>query len=199
MSIRDPAVAGQFYPASPAACRAEVEAYLQTPEEVPADPEVKLVGGIVPHAGWICSGVVAGQVIAAFQDEPIDTFVVFGAVHRVTGRQVSVYPEGTWRTPLGQMAIDEELASAVLNADTLLVDDPRSHVLEHSIEVQIPFLQVVQPSARLLPIGVPSRFVGPDALRPALRLHARRRGPPGLGMGQGQRPPDHRALPEAGG
>jgi hypothetical protein len=99
---------------------------------------------------------VAAEVIQAVGRDPtIETFVVFGAIHRVRGSRASVDPEGGWLTPLGEIAIDEELARAVLAASPLLADDPHSHVPEHSIEVQVPFIQQVHPSAKLLPILVP--------------------------------------------
>ena len=157
MSQRSPAVAGQFYPASLKQCRAEVAQYLSAAEPAarrvtPVHP----VAGIVPHAGWVCSGAVAAEVIQAVGRDPdIETFVVFGAIHRVRGRQASVDPEGSWITPLGEIAIDEELARAVLAASPLLVADAHSHVPEHSIEVQVPFIQYIRPAARLLPILVP--------------------------------------------
>jgi len=155
MSHRTPAVAGHFYPASQKQCRAEVAEYLgaaRTRTPAAGCP----LAGIVPHAGWVCSGAVAAEVIQAVgQDPAIETFVVFGAVHRVRGSKASVDPEGGWLTPLGEIAIDEELASAVLAASPLLAADPHSHVPEHSIEVQVPFIQQVCPSARLLPILVP--------------------------------------------
>jgi AmmeMemoRadiSam system protein B len=114
------------------------------------------IAGIVPHAGWVCSGAVAAEVIQAIGGDPgIETFVVFGAIHRVRGRQASVDPAGGWLTPLGEIVIDEELARAVLDASPLLIADAHSHEQEHSIEVQVPFIQHVQPNARLLPILVP--------------------------------------------
>jgi len=155
MSIRNPAVAGQFYPADSDACRSEVTACLEPPREFRAATSTRLVGGIVPHAGWICSGAVAGEVITAFRDAEVETFVVFGAVHRVSRPEASVDARGAWRTPLGTMPIDEELAAAALDATGLVIEDAASHAVEHSIEVQLPFLQTVQPAARLLPVGVP--------------------------------------------
>ncbi|HSW45430.1 MAG TPA: AmmeMemoRadiSam system protein B [Phycisphaerae bacterium] len=156
MPQRSPAIAGQFYPASPRQCRAEVSQYLSaaTTGELQEGPPP--IAGIVPHAGWMCSGAVAADVIRTVgQDPAIETFVVFGAIHRVRGSQASVDPAGSWVTPLGEIAIDEELARVVLNASDLLIDDPRSHIPEHSIEVQVPFIQAVCGSARLLPILVP--------------------------------------------
>jgi len=157
MSQRPPAVAGQFYPGSAKQCRADANKYLtigsSTTERQGAGAPV---AGIVPHAGWVYSGAVAAEVIGAIGKNPdIETFVVFGAVHRVRGGRASVDAEGTWITPLGEIAIDEELARTVVGASPLLIVDAQSHQLEHSIEVQVPFIQCVRPTARLLPILVP--------------------------------------------
>ena len=155
MSQRSPAVAGHFYPASAKQCRAEVAEYLGAAKARGPAAGCPLAG-IVPHAGWMCSGAVAAEVIQTLGRDPaIETFVVFGAIHRVGGSRASVDPEGSWLTPLGEMAIDAELARAVLAASPLLAADPRSHGPEHSIEVQVPFIQQVHPSAKLLPILVP--------------------------------------------
>jgi len=160
MAKRLPVVAGQFYPASENQCRKEVSEYLAalpaSPDEQAWIAESAPIAGIVPHAGWVCSGAVAGQVIrACAQDEAIETFVVFGAVHLMTGPQAVVYAEGSWQTPLGETVIDEELASSAVAASPFIVADGSAHSGEHSIEVQLPFLQYVAPSARLLPIMVP--------------------------------------------
>src|SRR5207249_4539845 len=85
----------------------------------------------------------------------VETFVVFGAVHRRTGSYASVFCHGAWHTPLGDMAIDEELAAAVVGSSSEFVEDPEAHLAEHSIEVEVPFIQRFAPGARLLPIMMP--------------------------------------------
>jgi len=160
MAKRPPIVAGQFYPASEEQCRKEVAEYLAALPASPADQawiaQCAPLAGIVPHAGWVCSGAVAGQVVRAVAQYPaLETFVVFGAVHLTTGPRAAVYAEGSWQTPLGKIVIDEELAASAIAASPLIADDPSAHSAEHSIEVQLPFLQYVYPSARLLPVMVP--------------------------------------------
>jgi len=160
MAHRPPVVAGQFYPASENQCRKEVAEYLAaspaSPEEQAWIAESTPMAGIVPHAGWVCSGAVAAQVIRAVaQSEAIETVVVFGAVHLMAGPRAAVYAAGYWQTPLGETAIDEELACSVIAASPIVVEDHSAHNAEHSIEVQLPFVQYVAPSARLLPIMVP--------------------------------------------
>lgn len=164
MSVRHPAVAGQFYPGSRSQCLDEIAACLG---EAGAAAELagQAVGGIVPHAGWVFSGSVAAEVIRALAGQPgVETFVVFGAMHRYASRAAgSVDTREAWETPLGRIAIDQELARVVQAGSTMLADEPVAHDMEHSIEVQVPFIQHLAPSAKLLPIIVP-----PSASSPAV-------------------------------
>lgn len=160
MMIRQPARAGMFYAADGRQCRAEVEACVRdaaTPDDLPA----KLQGGIVPHAGWICSGAVAATTFAALAlRRTPSTVVVFGAAHRPMRCDAAAFAHGAWATPLGEIAIDERLAERVLGACPQVRDEPYAHEGEHSIEVQVPFVQRFWPQARLLPILV---MPGPHA------------------------------------
>lgn len=160
MIIREPVVAGQFYPAKADRCRAELLEYLA------GDPPVfesrgRLIGGIVPHAGWMCSGAVAAKVFSllAGAGSP-KSIVLFGGVHRHTGREAALFGSGRWETPLGPVEIDARLAERVLGYTNLIVDDAYAHDAEHSIEVQMPFVRHLFPSAKVLPIMVP---IGPRA------------------------------------
>ena len=148
-------MAGQFYPGSGDECVDEIKQCL---EEAPLNmplPE-KIVAGIVPHAGWTFSGSTAAIVFAAIkhQHPVVDTFVIFGAVHRYSSRTPAVYDKGVWVTPLGEIAIDEELAGAVIESKTA-ISDRNAHDSEHSMEVQVPFIQYLFPKARILPILTP--------------------------------------------
>ncbi len=158
MHVRQPVVAGHFYPASPGECRAELDRCLDRARQLAATadaPRLFPVGGIVPHAGWVCSGAVAAGVIAALADRPgLQTVVIFGAVHRHGTAAACVFGRGVWRTPLGDVPVDEPLAAEALAAGSTLVEDPGAHLAEHSIEVQLPFIQVLAPQARLLPVMV---------------------------------------------
>ena len=159
MQARKPIVAGQFYPGQYSYCEDEINQCL--PREADrgglADslPET-IVAGIVPHAGWTFSGPLAALVFWAvkLRHEQVHTFVIFGAAHGYFGQSPAVYDSGSWMTPLGEVAIDEELASAVLNR-AVAVSDPDAHRSEHSIEVQVPFIQHLFPDAEILPIIVP--------------------------------------------
>lgn len=155
MQIRKPVVAGQFYPATATECKAEIEEFLASGVLSVELPE-KIVGGIVPHAGWTFSGKLAALVFAAVkkQNANVDTFCIFGAAHRYLGPKSAVYDSGFWQTPLGDIAIDEDLAKAVLKTN-FAVADANAHRGEHSIEVQVPFIQHIFPDAKILPIVTP--------------------------------------------
>ena len=153
MLIREPVQAGSFYPAQETQCRRDVEVCVA--EGAPPF-EGAVLGGIVPHAGWTYSGPVAGQVFAAMiaRARPT-TVVIFGAVHRHRGRQAALFPSGRWETPIGPVQVDERLVDRVLGQTNLIADDAYAHELEHSIEVQVPFVRHLLPSAAILPIMVP--------------------------------------------
>ena len=157
MQKRKPIVADQFYPGQHDSCIDEINECLDARTLSEPLPET-IVAGIVPHAGWIFSGSLAAMVFSAIkqQHEKVHTFVIFGAAHGYFGQSPAVYDRGSWITPLGEVAIDEELADAVLSAGPV-VSDASAHRAEHSIEVQVPFMQYLFPGAKILPIIVPPR------------------------------------------
>ncbi|MCS7252115.1 MAG: AmmeMemoRadiSam system protein B [Thermoflexus sp.] len=155
MEVREPAVAGAFYPADPEALREMVDRLL---EEAPRyDPEPAAL--IVPHAGYIYSGHVAAWGFKQLTGRSYDAVVVLGTNHvEPFFHEISVWPRGAWRTPLGEARIDEELADVLLSVGPPLRAVPEVHLEEHSIEVEIPFLQRLFPDLRFVPvmIGEPS-------------------------------------------
>ena len=157
MQKRKSIVAGQFYPGQHDSCVDEINECLDARALSEPLPET-IVAGIVPHAGWTFSGSLAAMVFSAIkqQHEKVHTFVIFGAAHGYFGQSPAVYDRGSWITPLGEVAIDEELADAVLSAGPV-VSDAGAHRAEHSIEVQVPFMQYLFPGAKILPIMVPPR------------------------------------------
>jgi AmmeMemoRadiSam system protein B len=157
MQKREPIVAGQFYPGQYDACVDEINECLEAVEPSGSLPET-IVAGIVPHAGWTFSGHLAALVFSAIKQrhEKVNTFVIFGATHGYFGQLPAVYDAGSWVTPLGEVFIDQELADAVLETG-LAVSDPDAHDSEHSIEVQVPFIQYLFPGAKILPVLTPSR------------------------------------------
>lgn len=152
---RESVVAGRFYEGGREALLEDVETCAGQ-YRPPADLKTA-VGGIVPHAGWMFSGPTAGKVFKALSAAAAPaTYVLFGAVHRAGLAKASVYPSGKWLTPLGECAVDEAMAAELLRvAPDLVVGAPEAHRGEHSIEVQVPFIQALSPQARILPIAVP--------------------------------------------
>jgi hypothetical protein len=145
--IREAAVAGSFYAGTREALRTQIDRL--RPQGVAARTAV---AAIVPHAGYLYSGRVAAAVYA--QVAQPDTWVVLGPNHRGLGATASIMTTGVWNTPLGAMAIDTELAQAILANAAALREDHLAHAHEHSIEVQLPFLQWHGPSSRFVPIAL---------------------------------------------
>jgi len=144
---RPAAVAGQFYPARPQVLTRELERYLE--KQV---PQQTVIGCVVPHAGVMYSGHVAGAVYARLNLPP--TVVILGPNHHGLGAPLAIMSEGAWETPLGVVSIDAGLAAAIRSACPTLEDDPHAHRAEHSLEVQLPFLQHLKPDLRIVPIAL---------------------------------------------
>lgn len=153
MSIRTPSVAGSFYPGNALEAKRQIQDMMQ---QATVEVQGRVVGGIVPHAGWIFSGPTAAHLFRALQSQqPPETVILFGAVHRWPLSAPALYGSGAWRTPLGDVAVDSALADALLLADPRFGDHPSAHEGEHSIEVLVPFIQRLWPQARILPIAMP--------------------------------------------
>jgi len=156
MAVRMTVVAGQFYESSEQTCRRQIE---QMMPSGPIDCELpkKIIAGIVPHAGWMFSGDLALRVLAAIrQQQVVDTFVIFGAVHAVRTHKGLLYDQGQWGTPLGTVDVDEEIAGTIREQKSDLIQpDCRGHNREHSIEVQVPLIRFLFPQAAIVPIMVP--------------------------------------------
>jgi len=145
--VREPAVAGKFYPANPQTLRSDVDSYLSPPGE-----RVAAIGCIAPHAGYIYSGKVAGAVFSAI--EVPSRCIVLCPNHTGRGHPLALMSQGTWRTPLGEVALDSELARALLNTFPALTEDSEAHRFEHAIEVELPFLQTVRAGVQIVAIAV---------------------------------------------
>lgn len=147
ITVRHPAVAGQFYPRNPDQLRAEVESYTA----IDCTPMVA-VGCIVPHAGYMYSGHVAGAVYARLQLP--ETFIILCPNHTGMGTPLSIMSEGEWETPLGNVAINAELAADLKSHCSFLQEDTSAHRYEHGIEVQLPFLQVRRGNLTFVPVAI---------------------------------------------
>ena len=146
--VRSPAVAGQFYPAIPSILKNEVSSYI---EEVKRE---NALGVISPHAGYIYSGKVAGSVYSRI-NIPRDVIII-GPNHTGLGEPEAVMCSGIWHLPGGDVAINTDLADAIKNNSKYLRDDHFAHIREHSLEVQIPFLQNFRSDLRIIPIAMMS-------------------------------------------
>jgi len=145
--IRKPAVAGQFYPRT----RAEIEKMLAGLVE-PGVAKEKALGVIAPHAGWIYSGKGAGLVYSRVEITP--TVIVLCPNHRGLGEDIAIMSEGSWHLPTGETALDEKLAGKIKRSCHLVKEDSLAHSQEHSLEVQVPFLQHFRPDFKLVPISL---------------------------------------------
>jgi AmmeMemoRadiSam system protein B len=148
--IRPPAVAGRFYPGN---SEELLEAVREYAAPAVAPPKLKVVGAVIPHAGYMYSGHVAGAVYSRMQVS--SRTIILCPNHTGLGPPLSITRSGSWATPLGKMEIDERISSGLMAADAQLQDDVTAHRYEHAIEVQLPFIQSIAGSgAQFVPITV---------------------------------------------
>src|SRR5437667_4835741 len=144
LPVRQPAVAGLFYPDRPDRMRAELARLIN--DEIPPAPARAVV---VPHAGWRYSGRVAGEVYGRVKVPRLA--VILGPNHTGLGPRGSVMARGRWALPGGEVAVGEELARAILGGSRLLAEDELAHAREPAVEVQLPFPPRVQPALAVGP------------------------------------------------
>ncbi len=150
--LRQPAVAGQFYPADAGRLKLAIQGYLK--DAVPPKVE-KAIGLIVPHAGYVFSGQICADAYNQVAGQQFDVVIILGTNHTVsTFKGVSVKRRGAYRTPLGDIQVDEPVANALLAQDSDCSDNQAAQEREHSIEVQVPFVQTLFPKARIVPVVV---------------------------------------------
>ncbi len=145
--IRQPAVAGSFYPKNPAELQNELSALLHSTKEAQTATAI-----IVPHAGYVYSGAVAGELLA--QTRIPQTVLLFGPNHYGLGNDIACSAADAWQTPLGQVPIEKGLRSRLCEQIPEIAQDERAHYQEHSLEVMIPFLQQRQPELQIVPIAL---------------------------------------------
>jgi len=143
--IRNPVVAGQFYPGIASQLNSMIARMV---DEGAAREDA--IGLVLPHAGYIYSGPVTGATVSRIKIK--DTFIIIGPNHTGSGQPFSIMTEGVWRTPLGDVEIDSELGKKVLAMSSYLEEDDVAHEREHSIEVQLPFLQYFKRGVKFVPI-----------------------------------------------
>ena len=132
--VRRPVVAGSFYAGTRERLRAQLDEL-----SPPSGARTGVLAAIVPHAGYVYSGRVAAQVYARIASP--DTWVIVGPNHTGAGARAAILTSGEWETPLGRLAIDADLGQAILARSSVLREDAAAHAREHSIEVQLPFVQ----------------------------------------------------------
>jgi AmmeMemoRadiSam system protein B len=149
--IRRPVVAGTFYPGAREELRAIVDSLLAHAIKTGPEP----VALVSPHAGYVYSGHVAAEAFKQAEGVDYDALIVLGTNHTDPfGQGLAVWARGAFSTPLGDVPIDTQLAQALIDTDSRLADQHGPHLREHSIEVQLPFLQRVQPGKAFVPIVV---------------------------------------------
>ncbi|MFP4213472.1 MAG: AmmeMemoRadiSam system protein B [Desulfohalobiaceae bacterium] len=146
---RKPLVAGQFYPADPQQLQAQVKGFLQS-ERGQEDKPAKLC--MVPHAGYVFSGAVAGQTLARAGLQ--ENVLLLGPNHTARGRPLAVWAEGDWEIPGAALEIQKDLAQSVIQSHPDLEEDTQAHIYEHSLEVVLPFIQALRPGSRIVPVCV---------------------------------------------
>jgi MEMO1 family protein len=146
-AVRMPAVAGRFYPHQAQELRREIQQY--TSDET---ARTVAIGCIAPHAGYMYSGHVAGAVYS--QMEIPNRVIILCPNHTGMGHPLAIMTRTAWQTPLGEVAADADLGSALLQRFPALHEDSAAHRSEHAIEVQLPFLQMRRPELHLVPIAV---------------------------------------------
>ena len=145
--------AGSFYEADEGACRRAAADFID--QAVATELPEALYGGLVPHAGWMFSARTAAAALKALASrDRLARVVIFGADHWGIGGSGGVYDAGAWETPLGEVAIDGPLASALLRSVPGLRADPSAHAREHSIEVQLPLMRVLNEGVKVVPIAI---------------------------------------------
>ena len=144
--MRSPCVADRFYPGDPALLRESLGKYLGNL----AEKRERALVVVAPHAGYVYSGSVAGAVYSEI--EVPDRVILLGPNHTGIGKGFALMATGEWETPLGRVRVNEDLAKGLLGASPLFSEDASAHKLEHSLEVQLPFLQVLNPKASIVPI-----------------------------------------------
>jgi MEMO1 family protein len=149
--VRRPAVAGRFYPARPEVLARDLDEYLRPDGGSPGKID-NAFGCVAPHAGYIYSGGVAGAVYHRLP--PRTSYIILGPNHFGRGAPLAIMSEGSWLTPLGEIPIDAPAAQAIRHTCHLLTEDPGAHAQEHSLEVQLPFLQREVKSFRFVPIAI---------------------------------------------
>lgn len=150
---RPPYVAGSFYPKDKSTLQKMIGKFMEEAKRnIDFIDEGKYAGVLCPHAGYVFSGKTQAYSYSYLSDSPPETFVILGPNHTGLGLPVSLMDKGSWETPFGEIKINEELASKIVEKSGFIGVDSSAHKYEHSIEVQLPFLQYIKEDATFVPI-----------------------------------------------
>ena len=150
--IREPQVAGMFYPSDPKELRKQINGYLK---EVKLKEKYRHIAGLVsPHAGYMYSGKTAASAYKTLQSQEYDTVIVISPSHREYFNGISIYPGDAYRTPLGEIEINNNLRERIVAESDIVFEGTSGHGSEHSLEVQLPFLQVTLSNFDLIPLVI---------------------------------------------
>lgn len=141
--VRNAICAGTWYPNE----EVEIQAFLN-----PKAKRQKVIAGICPHAGWVYSGATAGEVYSTM--EPTELYIIIGPNHYGLGLPISVFPDQEWETPLGNLKVNTEVVDAIISESKHIKPDRLAHSREHCLEVQLPFIKLISPDAKIVPIAM---------------------------------------------
>ena len=153
MKVRSADLAGSWYPGDESRCRRTIEEFLSSGISCPETLRT-VVGGIVPHAGWVFSGKIACNVIRCLSASDADTCVIFGR-HMHPASSNVIMKEGLWDTPLGEIEVDRSLAARLAQEFPFDLETSSRYDQDNTIEVQLPFIKYFFPGIRIVPIGLP--------------------------------------------
>lgn len=148
--IKKPNVSGAFYPSNPKVLRQQINSYLDQAVVTKIDGQIMAL--VSPHAGYVYSGGVAAYGYKTIKDKNYKTIIVLAPSHYYAFQGISVWPEGKFQTPLGEIKVDSEFAERIIKASNIANFAPEAFSREHALEVQLPFIQVVQKNARIVPV-----------------------------------------------
>ena len=149
-NIKNPNVSGQFYPANPTALSAQIDRFLEQVQIQPSEKDIQII--LSPHAGYVYSGGVAAHGYKAVSQKKVKTVIIIAASHHFPYDGVSIWQEGSFKTPLGTVPVDEAFAKELISKNEKFYFQPQVFEREHSLEVQIPFLQKTFMDFKIVPV-----------------------------------------------
>lgn len=149
-TIKRSVIAGSWYPGNPSVLKKDIENYFRSAAVLELEGEV--VGLIAPHAGYVYSGQIAANAYNLVRGNQYDVVVIVGPSHRVAFHGISVFSRGGYETPLGIVPVEEEMAEKIRSLSKIVDDIPAAHLQEHSVEIQLPFLQIALGDFSFLPL-----------------------------------------------